>query len=78
MLPSPYDYQTGKSTGDIVLAHKYLLVVTSTKMIQKVFAGIDMSKAFDTVDRKKFTDIQKKSNRVRKLHHHKCEINLNI
>ena len=78
MLPSQYAYRTGKSAGDIVLAHKYLLAISSTKMIKKVFAGVDMSKAFDTVDRKQFKDIQKKRNRGRKLHHHKCEIDLTM
>ena len=33
MLPSQYAYRTGKSTGDIVLAHKCLLAVSSLKKI---------------------------------------------
>ena len=52
MLPSQKAYQTGKSTGDIVLAHKYFLTGSLTKRIQKVCAGIKMSRAIDTVDRK--------------------------
>ena len=59
MLPSQYVYRTGKSTGDIFLAHKYLLA-GSSKRIQMVCAGRDMSKAFDTVDTKKLRDILRK------------------
>ena len=57
MLPSQYAYRTGKSTGDIVLAHKYLPAGSSTKKKQQVCAWRDMCKAFDTVDRKKLIDI---------------------
>ena len=57
MLPFQCAYRTGISTGDIVLAHKYLLAGSSTKKNQKICAGIDLSTAFDTVDRKKLIDI---------------------
>ena len=57
MLPSQYAYRTGKSTGDIVLAHKYLPAGSSTKKMQQVCAWRDMCKAFDTVDRKRLIDI---------------------
>ena len=59
ILPSHDAYRTGKSTRDIVLAHKYL-TGSSTKSIQKGCAGIDMSKAFNTVGRKKLIDILRK------------------
>ena len=56
MLPSQNAYRTGKSTDDIVLAHKYLLAGSSTQRIQRACAGIDMSQAFDTENRKKLLD----------------------
>ena len=60
MLPSQNVYKTGRSTDDTVLAHKYLLAGSSAKRIQKVCAGIDMSKAFNTLDRKNLMDLLRK------------------
>ena len=77
ILTSQYAYGNWKSTGDIVLAHKNLLAGPSTKRTLKVFAGIDMSKAFDTVDRKELIDILRKRHRGRKRHHHKTHTQSN-
>ena len=60
ILTSQNAYGNWKSTGDIMLAHKNLLAGSSTKRTPKVCAGIDMSKAFDTVDRKELIDILRK------------------
>ena len=60
MLPNQFAYRSGRSTGDIVLAHKYLLSAARTKRLEFVCAGIDMSKTFDTVDRKRLIEILKK------------------
>ena len=60
MQPSQYAYRKRKSPGDMVLAQKNLLLRLSTKKIQKVCAGIILSKALDTVDRTKLIDILRK------------------
>ena len=60
MLPNQFAYRSGRSTGDIVLPHKYFVLAARTKRLEIVCAGIYMSKAFDTVDRKKLSEILKK------------------
>ena len=43
-------YTNGKSTTDVVLAHKLIKAAAETYEIELDIAGVDMSKAFDTVD----------------------------
>ena len=54
---SQFAYRTGRSTGDVVLAHKYLIAGAKTKKFAYTCVGIDMSKAFDTVSRSKLLEI---------------------
>ena len=44
-------YTNGKSTTDVVLAHKLIKAAVDTYEIELHIAGVDMSKAFDTFDR---------------------------
>ena len=41
----------------LVLAHKFIVTAALNNIIKKIFIGIDMSKAFDTVMRTKLIDI---------------------
>ena len=50
-------YTNGKSTKDVVLAHKLIKAAAETYEIELDNAGVDMSKAFDTVDRIKILAI---------------------
>ena len=50
-------YTNGKSTTDVVLAHKLIKAAADTYEIELDIAGVDMSKAFDTVGRKKLLAI---------------------
>ena len=50
-------YTNGKSTTDVVLAHKLIKAAAETYEIELDIAGVDMSKAFDTVDRIKLPAI---------------------
>ena len=52
-----FAYRTNRSTGDIVLSHKYMIAATISKCFDKYCVVIDMSKAFDNVDRNKLIDI---------------------
>ena len=55
-----FAYRRNRSTGDIVLSHKYMVAGALSKKFNKVCAGIDMSKAFDNVLRGKLMDILRK------------------
>ena len=57
---SQYAYMTGKSTGDVVLTPKYSISGAEMKGMVKSCVGIDLSKAFDIVDRYKVLKILKK------------------
>ena len=57
---SQYAYRAERSTGDIVLVHKYLISAVKMKGLVKKCIGIDLSKAFDTVDRYKLLEILQK------------------
>ena len=59
MSPYQFAYRRGRSTGDIVLIHKYLIAGAKSKGLEKVCMGIDMSKAFDTIDRSRLLNILK-------------------
>ena len=50
-------FTNGKSTTDAVLAHKLIKAAAETYEIELDIAGVDMSKAFDTVDRIKLLAI---------------------
>ena len=50
-------YTNGKSTTDVVLAHKLIKAAADTYEVELDIAGVDMSKAFDTVDRIKLLAI---------------------
>ena len=50
-------YTNGKSTTDVVLAHKLIKAAAETYEIELDIAGLDMSQAFDTVDRIKLPAI---------------------
>ena len=50
-------YTNGKSTTDVVLAHKFIKAAADTYEMELDIAGVDMSKAFDTVDRIKLLAI---------------------
>ena len=52
-----FAYRTNRSTGDIVLSHKYMMTGAISKGFDKYCVGNDMSKAFDNVDRNKLIDI---------------------
>ena len=52
-------YTNGKSTTDVVLAHKFIQAAAETYEIGLDIAGVDMSKAFDTVDQMKLLAIQR-------------------
>ena len=52
-----FAYRSGRSTGDIVLAHKYLVAGSLAKGFNRHCVGIDMSKAFDNVLRDKLINI---------------------
>lgn len=50
---SQHAYTSGKSAGDVVLAHKFLIAGSLEHDFEPTIVGIDMSKAFDTVNRQK-------------------------
>ena len=50
-------YTNDKSTTDVVLAHKLIKAAAETYETELDIAGVDMSKAFDTVDRIKLQAI---------------------
>ena len=63
-------YTNGKSTTDVVLAHKLIKAAADAYEIELDIAGVDMSKAFDTVDRIKLLAI------LRELGTPESEINI--
>ena len=57
-----FAYRPNRSTGDIALAHKLLMGAAIEKGLYTVCIGFDMSRAFDTVPRKKIIEVlQQKS-----------------
>ena len=52
-----FAYRSGRSTGDVVLAHKYLVAGSLAKGFNRYCVGIDLSKAFDNVWRDKLINI---------------------
>jgi len=54
---SQHAYCKDKSTGDVVLAHKILIAGSIERNVDPRLIGIDMSKAFDTVNREKLVNL---------------------
>ena len=54
---SQHAYTEGKSTSDVVLTHKFLLAGSLEYEFNPTIVGIDMSKAFDNVNRQKLIEI---------------------
>ena len=54
-----YAYRKNRSTEDVAIAHKYLLAAAKRNSLEIISIGIDMSKAFDTVNRQKLITILK-------------------
>ena len=57
LSPSQSAYRPSRSTSDIVWAHRWLLAKAQTVDTTLYITGIDMSSAFDTVDREKLLNI---------------------
>ena len=49
--PNQHAYAVGKSTSDVVLIHKMMIASCIERNLELKIIGIDMSKAFDTVNR---------------------------
>ena len=54
---SQFAYRPGKSTGDVLLVHKYVNTAAKAKGLEKVCIGFDMSKDSDTVQREKLQEL---------------------
>ena len=54
---SQHAYSKNKSSGDVILSHKLLFAASIEKDFYPSLIGIDMSKAFDTVQRKLLIDL---------------------
>ena len=50
-------YRLGRSTGDITWSYRWILAKVQEVEIKIYIIGIDMSSAFDTIDRQKLVDI---------------------
>ena len=50
-------YRIGRSTADIIWAHRWLIAKTLKYRVAIHILGLDMSRAFDTIDRQKLLDI---------------------
>ena len=50
-------YRAGRSTADIIWAHRWLIAKTLKYRVAIHILGLDMSRAFDTIDRQKLLDI---------------------
>jgi sorting nexin-29 len=59
VAPSQSAYRTGRSTTDIVWTHKWNIAKAMKFQTESHVTGIDMTAAFDTIDRQKMTDIYK-------------------
>ena len=57
LSPSQSAYRTGRSTGDVVWSYRWILAKVQEIDIKIYIIGIDMSSAFDTIDRQKLVDI---------------------
>ncbi|GFR76113.1 retrovirus-related Pol polyprotein LINE-1 [Elysia marginata] len=59
LSPSQSGFRTDRSTADVVWTHKWLAAKTNAENVEIKITGIDMSAAFDTIDRKALLDILK-------------------
>ena len=50
-------YRSGRSTTDIIWAYKWIIAKTKVAKIRVYITGIDMSSAFDTIEREKLLNI---------------------
>ena len=57
MTPEQSAYRSGRSTTDIVWTHKWLIAKSIKYQIQVFITGIDMTPAFDTIQRQRMMDI---------------------
>ena len=70
-------YMTRKLTKDVVLGHKNLISGAKKKAMVKSCLGIDLSEAFDTVDRcKVLGKFKKKRNWAKNISLIKCILNV--
>ena len=60
LSPTQIAYRTGRSTGEIVWAYRWLLAKVQEYNITIYVTGIDMSSAFDTIHRYKVLEIAEK------------------
>ncbi|GFS24655.1 very-long-chain enoyl-CoA reductase [Elysia marginata] len=59
LSPSQSGFRPDRSTADVVWTHKWLAAKTNAENVEIKITGIDMSAAFDTIDRKALLDILK-------------------
>lgn len=57
LAPSQSAYRTGRSTTDIVWTHKWLIARVLKYRTEVHITGVDMSSAFDTINRQKLLKI---------------------
>ena len=57
LSPSQSAYRSGRSTADIVWAHRWMIAKAQTKNINLLITGIDLSAAFDTINREELLAI---------------------
>ena len=55
-------YKEGRSTSDIVWSQRMINSMVMTKEWEYFKMGVDMSKAFDTIRRKKLIEVMKEAN----------------
>ena len=56
LSPTQSGFRTGRSTTDAVWAHRWLAATTQRHEVEIEILGIDMSSAFDTIDRQKLLE----------------------
>ncbi|GFR77625.1 retrovirus-related Pol polyprotein LINE-1, partial [Elysia marginata] len=59
LSPSQSGFRPHRSTADVVWTNKWLAAKTNAENVEIKITGIDMSAAFDTIDRKALLDIVK-------------------
>ena len=60
LAPTQQAYRENGSTGNVVLAQKYLVAVVKSGSICDFFFGVEMSRAFETVVRSKLIGLFRK------------------
>ena len=59
LSPNQSGFRPDRSTADVVWTHKWLAAKVSAEKVQIQIAGIDMSAAFDTINRDELLEIIK-------------------